>query len=1801
MHKALTIKWTLWIITLLLSAENVSANPQGANVISGQASLAHPSATALTITNSPNAIINWQSFDINPNEITRFIQQNGASAVLNRVVGNGLTASQIMGTLASNGKVFLINPNGIVFGPNSVVDTAGLIASSLNISDQDFLNNNLRFDGNASNGAIDNKGYITAGLNGDVFLIAPNIENSGIIETNGGHIILAAGEKVSLASFENENIIFQVQSPDNKVTNLGSINTNGGAAELFAGTITHSGSINANSISVNDAGEITLAAISDIHIEADSMVTANGPIGGNIHIESEAGELLQQGTLSANQIHLIGSMVNNVGQTQANSSDTNTASINIEGDYVLQQGVLKATGGIIDIQANSLYHSGLTSTDNPDGNGGDISITTTSRFEATGNSLMTARGETGGSLQLDGTAGQIIMSATIDVRGTQSGGTVEVTANTVALLNANIKSDGGVTGGNIHIGGEWQGSGDLDQAKEVIVGVGTELSATGETGGEIVIWSTESTSFYGSADTTGSLLGGQIELSSLGELDWMGPDFAPITPGDGGLLLLDPKNIIVTDTPPSGLSLATKLAEGSNVGATLTISDGDDFGRSVSLDGDLLAVGAYFSDTGGVDRGEVYLFNGVGTDYSGLTLQDKLIHGWSDGVSTLTLVDSDFFGAAVSLDGGRLAVGAYGNDTGGTLAGSVYLFNGVGTDYTGLTLQDQLVSGWTDGASTLTLQIGDLFGWSLSLNGDFLAIGATGDDTGGAQRGAVHLFNGVGTDFSGLTLKDKLTDGWTDGVTTLTLVDNDNFGNAISLDGDLLAVGAYRDDTGGTSRGAVYLLNGVGTDYTGLTIQTKLVAGWSDGDSSLLLANGDIFGASVSLDGGLLAVGANGDDTGGTNRGAIHLFNSVGTDYSGLKIQDKLAHGWTDGISTLTLVDSDQFGVSVSLDGNNLAVGAFLDDTGGINRGAIYLFNGVTGGGAGSVGDALFATNAADTLYLTSLSITNVLDTGADLILQANNDITISNDLTVAEGGSGGDFTLQAGRSIFIDASIFTDNGLFAAYANHGSANQTYRDAGAATINVSSGASINTGSGDLILELNSGVGGNLTSEIQIGGTLSTTSDMLKLLNRGVGQQINLLSTATLNSGTGTSSHLYLFADDLNVDNGLTTTGYSVYITPWSNNIDIGIGGGAGGLNITENELNNFSFSNDVSIFSNNGGDINIGSYTSTKSSSFYRFQSNENLTLDTQLTTANSIVYLSVDQNGGSADTLTINGTISSRYLSLYGCNFGCPTADDVLQLPNTNNTITISDNSANNTQFATLVSDNITLSQTTSAQLYRFANLSGGTGNDAFVMDYSGTPSVGSMLNGGNGVDTLNYSNNTTGIIFDLANSTTTDVGNISNIESYIGGSGIDQFLMGDTNITGTLNGGAGIDILSYASRTTASTILLSNSNLMNIESFIGSPQNDIFSFADSSGGSGFSIDAFDGGVGTDTIMISNGTTTLTGGTVDADINNSGTINITSNVRIDTIFTNSGTMNIGANYSSDDGSLINNATVNWTAGDLIELGGLASITNTGTFNISGNNANGIDFTNSGTLSKTAGGATSSFTGSFTNTGTVNASSGLLEFSGYTQTAGLTQLNGGNINEVGGTATINGGTLAGIGTFTAGDLNINGATLAPGASPGTLNIVGNLNLGSTSTTLIELGGTNQGVDYDFINVTGNVALDGILNISLFGGFTGITGNSFDVIQSGGVMNGAFATVNLPTGYSFNTGIFGGNLYRLGLLVVPVAPTPTTSTESDFDSLQEQTANEVLVLEENYDAWNFGNRIFGERTAEEYDDQAQICT
>src|SRR5688572_14146983 len=153
--------WNRKLLALAVAScfagELAYANPTGPTVIRGQAGFATHGNT-LTVTNTPGAIINWQSFSIPSQNVTQFLQQSAASAVLNRVTG--ATPSTILGQLQSNGRVFLINPNGITIGNGAVIDVAGFVASSLNLSDADFVTGRHRFTETPGAGAVVNQGTI---------------------------------------------------------------------------------------------------------------------------------------------------------------------------------------------------------------------------------------------------------------------------------------------------------------------------------------------------------------------------------------------------------------------------------------------------------------------------------------------------------------------------------------------------------------------------------------------------------------------------------------------------------------------------------------------------------------------------------------------------------------------------------------------------------------------------------------------------------------------------------------------------------------------------------------------------------------------------------------------------------------------------------------------------------------------------------------------------------------------------------------------------------------------------------------------------------------------------------------------------------------------------------------------------------------------------------------------------------------------------------------------------------------------------------------------------------------------------------------------------------------------------------------------------------------------------------------------------------------------------------------------------------------------------------------------------------
>ncbi|MEW6313419.1 MAG: filamentous hemagglutinin N-terminal domain-containing protein [Pseudomonadota bacterium] len=255
----------------------VYANPTGASVVNGQVDISQQ-GNVLSITNSPGAIINWQSFSIGANELTRFIQQSASSSVLNRVVGQD--PSSILGALQSNGRVFLINPNGVLFGQGAVVDVAGLIVSTLNLSDADFLAGRLNFGGVSGAGDVINQGSITTPTGGRIYLVAPNVENSGIITSPQGDVILAAGNSVELVDSVNPALRVMMTAPEGRALNLGQIVAQSGRAGIYAGLIHQGGTVSADTAVIGENGQIVFKASRNITLDTGSVTSASGAAGG---------------------------------------------------------------------------------------------------------------------------------------------------------------------------------------------------------------------------------------------------------------------------------------------------------------------------------------------------------------------------------------------------------------------------------------------------------------------------------------------------------------------------------------------------------------------------------------------------------------------------------------------------------------------------------------------------------------------------------------------------------------------------------------------------------------------------------------------------------------------------------------------------------------------------------------------------------------------------------------------------------------------------------------------------------------------------------------------------------------------------------------------------------------------------------------------------------------------------------------------------------------------------------------------------------------------------------------------------------------------------------------------------------------------------------------------------------------------------------------------------------------------------------------------------------------------------------
>ncbi|WP_400766529.1 beta strand repeat-containing protein [Methylosinus sporium] len=266
------------------------ANPTGGVVVDGAATISSTTNVTNVVQSTNRAIINWQSFSIGLGQTVNFLQPSSLAVTLNRVVGN--EQSVIAGALNANGKVFIINSNGIMFTKDAQVNVGGLVASTLDISNSNFMAGNYIFSGSSS-AAVVNKGTINAVDGGYVALLGKTVSNEGTINAKLGTIALASGDAITL-NFSGDSLLdvtIDKGTYDALVENKGLIQADGGNVMLTAKAADA-----VLSAQVNNSGVIQARTLADL--TGGSSSTGSVKIG-KIKLLAQGGTTKVSGTLDA--------------------------------------------------------------------------------------------------------------------------------------------------------------------------------------------------------------------------------------------------------------------------------------------------------------------------------------------------------------------------------------------------------------------------------------------------------------------------------------------------------------------------------------------------------------------------------------------------------------------------------------------------------------------------------------------------------------------------------------------------------------------------------------------------------------------------------------------------------------------------------------------------------------------------------------------------------------------------------------------------------------------------------------------------------------------------------------------------------------------------------------------------------------------------------------------------------------------------------------------------------------------------------------------------------------------------------------------------------------------------------------------------------------------------------------------------------------------------------------------------------------------------------------------------------------
>jgi filamentous hemagglutinin family protein len=490
---------------LLTCGLPATAGPDGANVVAGSASVQGQGTSSVTINQTSNrAIINWQHFNIGTGEKAQFIQPSSSSVALNRVTGSQ-DPTVIQGQLTANGQIFIVNPNGILFGASAVVNTAGLLATTSDITNANFMAGKYQFDiPGKPNASVVNEGRITATSGGFAALVAPGVRNSGTITATVGKVALAAGNTYTL-DFYGDNLV-NVSVADSiaatvidvgtkqpltaLVKNDGTLSANGGRVELTAASarkvvdsvINNTGVIEANAVGKGSGGTIVLSAATGSSKGADApkqVVKVGGTLsaggkdagqkGGKVvvtgeHIELTGAKVDVAGAAGGGTALIGGDwgggkptagLVTHPGAKLESESVPTATTVTVDKTSVIDASATQSgNGGKVIVWSDQMttFNGTILATGGPQGGDGGFAEVSGAQLDFTGSADLRAMNGTG-------TAGTLLLDPRdfyINSNGVAPLGSSAISAATVQsqLANANVTLTTGLFGnqqGNLNV------------------------------------------------------------------------------------------------------------------------------------------------------------------------------------------------------------------------------------------------------------------------------------------------------------------------------------------------------------------------------------------------------------------------------------------------------------------------------------------------------------------------------------------------------------------------------------------------------------------------------------------------------------------------------------------------------------------------------------------------------------------------------------------------------------------------------------------------------------------------------------------------------------------------------------------------------------------------------------------------------------------------------------------------------------------------------------------------------------------------------------------------------------------------------------------------------------------------------------------------------------------------------------------------------------------------------------------------------------------------------------------------------